>query len=345
MAIVSLNKAVENLNDSASFDLHSGMHPRTRGLARHCFEAFQNNMIRTILWIRSSDSKDVMETIFTQGHFSGPTAQYLSSEGYSCDVSGSTIMAMPPGRVDLDIRLGNALSVIVPAAPARHSAFLLNGEKRNLATTVQGGAVFLGGGSDMVIQCDNLDWELMLDLGPESVQRVAAEQAEHVDLARIDMTGGTDQTAALLSRLAIEHLRQSVVDRLYLDGLSTAITARVLAFAMPDRAAPSTKGTDRRIDRTIDYIHARLVSHMSIADLAAVACMSPSWFSRAFRAQTGMTVHAYVQEKRLEQAYTAIVTSNEKIASIAWAYGFADHAHLSRLFKRRYGTTPSAARN
>lgn len=72
--------------------------------------------------------------------------------------------------------------------------------------------------------------------------------------------------------------------------------------------------------------------------------MSPSWFTPAFKARTGLAVHSYVHERRLHRALGLLQRSGLTIAVIARCTGFADHAHLTRSVRRRHGTTPTEMR-
>jgi AraC-like DNA-binding protein len=47
----------------------------------------------------------------------------------------------------------------------------------------------------------------------------------------------------------------------------------------------------------------------------------------------------------LEWAFRRLLATDQKIALIAVEAGFADHAHFCRLFKERYGMSPSEHRN
>lgn len=60
---------------------------------------------------------------------------------------------------------------------------------------------------------------------------------------------------------------------------------------------------------------------------------------RAFRSATGLTPHAYVMQRRLQMARRLLVAKSP-IADAAFAAGFADQAHLTRMFARTYGMTP-----
>jgi AraC-like DNA-binding protein len=58
----------------------------------------------------------------------------------------------------------------------------------------------------------------------------------------------------------------------------------------------------RRLTRVLDYIGANLEDDLTLARLAAVACLSRFHFSRAFKAAVGRSPHHYVSAKRLELA-------------------------------------------
>jgi transcriptional regulator GlxA family with amidase domain len=68
--------------------------------------------------------------------------------------------------------------------------------------------------------------------------------------------------------------------------------------------------------------------------------------NRAFAAE-GTTVAQYIQGRRLDAAradLTAQSVHTYRIAHIAGRWGFASQAHFARLFRARYGSTPSEVR-
>ncbi|KIT18208.1 helix-turn-helix domain-containing protein [Jannaschia aquimarina] len=155
---------------------------------------------------------------------------------------------------------------------------------------------------------------------------------------------GHDDAMAQLASLAIDHLRRANPDRLYVEGLAIAMTARAFSLTRePGRPVP-TRGTDARIARALDYAEAHLDESLSVAQLAAVAGMSPSWFAQSFRAVVGKPVHAQIRERRLERARILLGQRSLSIQQIAHACGFSDQAHLTRAFKARFEVTPAKAR-
>ncbi|PTY08022.1 hypothetical protein DB347_00080 [Opitutaceae bacterium EW11] len=104
--------------------------------------------------------------------------------------------------------------------------------------------------------------------------------------------------------------------------------------------APSERLTPGQWRRTEDLLHARSNAGLTVAEMAAHAHLSPSLFSRRFRATTGQTPLQYVLSLRLERARAALASTGASIARVATDFGFFDQAHFSRHFKRRYGLTP-----
>jgi len=78
-----------------------------------------------------------------------------------------------------------------------------------------------------------------------------------------------------------------------------------------------------------------------LAALADDAGLSRFQLLRAFARELGMTPHAYLVQRRLTLA-RRLLDAGQPIAQAAAAAGFADQAHLTRLFRRCLGYTPAA---
>jgi AraC-like DNA-binding protein len=78
-----------------------------------------------------------------------------------------------------------------------------------------------------------------------------------------------------------------------------------------------------------------------LSELAAEAGLSPGRFRHLVAEDTGMPLceHRLLQRTTLALEH---MLGGASIASAACAVGFADHAHLTRTFKRLFGRTPSS---
>lgn len=95
--------------------------------------------------------------------------------------------------------------------------------------------------------------------------------------------------------------------------------------------------------RVRDAIEQRYAEPLRLADLADVARLSTYHVIRAFRAEVGLTPHAYLVDVRVRRARD-LLRAGRGLAEAAFEVGFADQAHLTRAFKARIGVAPGAYR-
>jgi len=93
--------------------------------------------------------------------------------------------------------------------------------------------------------------------------------------------------------------------------------------------------------RAKDLIDANLVKGIRVEEIAEACSLSVSYFTHAFRTSTGQPPHSWLLKRRLELAMRLIREGRSNLADIAVATGFADQSHLTRVFKRRVGISPS----
>lgn len=96
--------------------------------------------------------------------------------------------------------------------------------------------------------------------------------------------------------------------------------------------------------RVMEFIEENLDRPIRIVELARVARLTSSYFSRCFRGSTGHSPQAFLARRRMELAQELMLTTDEPLSQIALACGLSDQAHLSRTFARIHGTSPGAWR-
>jgi AraC family transcriptional regulator len=93
-----------------------------------------------------------------------------------------------------------------------------------------------------------------------------------------------------------------------------------------------------------DYIDGHITGPVPVSDLCALVRFSEAHFSRSFKRTFGESPHAFVIRRRLEVAAQYMLQTDVPLSDIALRCGFADQAHLSRLFRHASGLTPSGWR-
>ncbi len=102
--------------------------------------------------------------------------------------------------------------------------------------------------------------------------------------------------------------------------------------------------TAARIDRAIRHIAAELKEPLSADELAEIAGLSPSHFTRLFRAYTGYTPMQFLRHERIKAARILLADVDLSIKEIAARCGFDDQYHFSKVFHQIDGLSPSEYR-
>jgi AraC family transcriptional regulator len=132
--------------------------------------------------------------------------------------------------------------------------------------------------------------------------------------------------------------------QLYGDGLTAAITARL--FAEPPKLGAEAKGlAPSQLQRVLEYLDAHLPKRVDLRHLAALAGLSQSHFSRAFKASTGMAPYHWQLDARIRRAQALLIGTGASLDDVAEATGFADAVHFGRTFRKFTGATPAAWRH
>jgi AraC family transcriptional regulator len=99
-----------------------------------------------------------------------------------------------------------------------------------------------------------------------------------------------------------------------------------------------------RLRRVTEYIQQNLDKNLTLAELAAVVCMSPYHFARLFKDSTGVPPHRFVVRQRIARARGALATPELSIAQISRIVGFRTPSHFTTVFRRVLGITPGTYR-
>ncbi len=118
-----------------------------------------------------------------------------------------------------------------------------------------------------------------------------------------------------------------------------------LHLAGPHLETVNTHPNDGRMGRVLEYIHLHYHETISVADLAALARLSPSGFHRLFLRYTRLTLTAYIAQLRVGQACALLVNTEKPVAHIADTAGYASLANFNRQFRDLKGMTPREFRN
>lgn len=132
-------------------------------------------------------------------------------------------------------------------------------------------------------------------------------------------------------------------EQLYGDMLGRTLARHLLrdyGRAAMKPVAPKVRLSTVQARHVLEYMRGNLENRVSVADLAAEACISEAHFARAFRATFDEAPHHLMLRWRLARAKRLITRERLRPSEAAIAAGFCDQAHLTNSARRHFGTTP-----
>lgn len=142
--------------------------------------------------------------------------------------------------------------------------------------------------------------------------------------------------------------RRGAVNKIYLDSLLILFGTHLLrCYAKAPNAIlkPKSGGLPLHIMRRVDdFIQANLSIKITVVALAAVAGLSPTHFTRAFRETTGRAPYQYITIMRLQRVAELVEDRSLVLGEIANKSGFSTHSQMTAIMKQYWGVTPSELR-
>ena len=177
----------------------------------------------------------------------------------------------------------------------------------------------------------------------------------------LDEAGAAEQDRDLLARL-FEVPRYPTLDADFQHLLSYAgaeiarygvypLLARALGGVLLRALHLRLFGEDRAprqgpldLERLDGYIADHLSRRITVAELAQVACLSPSHFHAQFKDRVGLTPHQYLLRQRLDRAARLLRETDLPLVGVAGECGFSSQSALTTAMRRYLGLTPRSLR-
>jgi AraC family transcriptional regulator len=176
---------------------------------------------------------------------------------------------------------------------------------------------------------------------PAMLSEKLGEDLDRDRLGELRLMFRDDRILSLARLIAQECESGDPRHALYGDGLTLALLIDVLALGAhaPRKRTPLTPWQARRVT---DFIEANCARAIRLEELARLLDLSQSYFSHAFKAATGLPPHQWQMQARVRRAQQLLLQDSAPLTEIAAEAGFADQAHLTRVFRRVVGETPAA---
>lgn len=127
----------------------------------------------------------------------------------------------------------------------------------------------------------------------------------------------------------------------------TALCSLVIVHVLRQLVSPSSpavaarqQGRARLVNVAKEYLIKNQAAPVRLLAIARHLDVSPEHLARVFKQETGRTVFEQLEQFRIEQAKTFLLSSDLTVAEIASRTGFSSASLFSRNFKRRVGVGP-----
>ena len=98
---------------------------------------------------------------------------------------------------------------------------------------------------------------------------------------------------------------------------------------------------NENLDKTYEYIFENFAEPISLNDVAEIANMNPSAFSRFFKRVNRKTFSRYLNEVRIGYACKQLIENKSKIATICYESGYNNISNFNRQFRTIKQMSPS----
>lgn len=170
--------------------------------------------------------------------------------------------------------------------------------------------------------------------------RVVSNRLFIVDGDRLTCAGGTS-VVHLAARLVTRHQGTAAAEQ----SLRIMIEDHALPGNTPQPEQVITRcARDPVVKRAMLYIEQNLAAGNDLTDLPELIGISARQLQRRFVTDIGITAKEYRARLRLSRAKWLVQHTAMPLADVGLECGFADGAHLSRSFRRHFGSAPSEFR-
>jgi YesN/AraC family two-component response regulator len=98
------------------------------------------------------------------------------------------------------------------------------------------------------------------------------------------------------------------------------------------------------IYKAVTYINNNYSEKITLEQVASNIFLSPTYFSKIFKQELGLSFSNYLNRVRIEKAKSLLLHESIPIVDISDIVGFVDQAYFSKVFKKLVGVTPSEYR-
>ena len=121
-----------------------------------------------------------------------------------------------------------------------------------------------------------------------------------------------------------------------------SVLSEFLLYEQPHEGVPEHSV---RIEELLSYINENIDQQLTLESLAQRVSLSPFYFSRVFKKETGYTLREYLTNTRINAARFYLRSTELSLKEITYRCGYGSDSTFCTTFKRITGMTPLEYRN
>ncbi|WP_095099084.1 AraC family transcriptional regulator [Pseudomonas sp. Irchel 3A5] len=277
---------------------------------------------------------------------SAPAIAHLHTEKFSAT---RVVDARPDPEKIIDIPCLDAFSIIVQLEDfAEHR--LWRGRRLSYAGGYRQGSVSLPFMGDELRCQHRASYDnLRFNIPRQTFDEYQRENGGRIISGFRYEQGAQDPVLYHLAQAMLPALRNpAAANQLFIDHILLAMCAHSVTqygrvASMTGKFTTTLTPMQERLAK--EMIASNLGNDLSVERIARECSLSRSHFSRAFKQATGVAPHTWLLQMRVEKAKELLIAQpGRSLVEIAQACGFSDQPHLTRVFTRLVGVTPSTWR-
>lgn len=184
---------------------------------------------------------------------------------------------------------------------------------------------------------------LDITINKEFFQQVAGEvnRTNGIQFKRIETVFSNRLIEAIMS-FKNELLSYGSSYPLILESISTQIVVQLLRNINGNTfIREKTLNDQHNVNLAIDFMQSYYSAPISLEDICQIINLTPYYFIRLFKQQTGQTPYQYLIAIRINRAKNLLEKGGYSIREVATLCGFVNSGHFATLFKRYEGISPT----
>lgn len=165
----------------------------------------------------------------------------------------------------------------------------------------------------------------------------------HFDASCISCRVDNQKISAVFENL-IKHQKSDCIENILMQKICLLELLNILIYSL-NISKKQILNDNSFCKKVNQYIENHFMERISIKDLAAYTHFQESYFSELFQKFFYQTPNKYINNYRLSYSASLLIGDNKlTVSQISIQSGFNDPRYFSRVFKNKYGMTPSQYR-